>query len=253
MRYDLSLFPYKIQLTQKLQQNDSKKRLDFANWFLKKCEDETFLSHLMMSDEAHFYLDGMVSKQNCRIWAEENPMEVHEQGLHGLYVTVWCGITMRGIVGPYFFENEEGDRVTVTGERYKDMFENFVLPQLKNLKLSRGLWFQQDGATSHTSNVSMGLLKRKFKGTLISNKGDIPWPPRSPDLTAPDFYLWGYLKQTVYRKKPTTLAELKMNINEEVERIPKKTLHDVMNALPTRMTACVNCQGKHLKNVIFKK
>ena len=47
-------------------------------WFLEKCEDDIFWSHLLMSEEAHLYLDGFVNKQNCRIWATENPQAVKE-------------------------------------------------------------------------------------------------------------------------------------------------------------------------------
>jgi hypothetical protein len=34
--------------------------------------DENFIRNLRMSDEAHFYLDGFVKKQNFRYWSEEN-------------------------------------------------------------------------------------------------------------------------------------------------------------------------------------
>ena len=38
------------------------------------------------------------------------------------------------------------------------------------------------------------------------------WPPRSPDLTPPDFYLWGKLKGSVYAHNPRTTDELKQKI-----------------------------------------
>jgi len=37
---------------------------------------------------------------------------------------------------------------------------------------------------------------------LTSRFGDVLWPPRSPDLTAADFFLWEYLKAKVYVDKP---------------------------------------------------
>ena len=40
----------------------------------------------------------------------------------------------------------------------------------------------------------MQLLTAMFQDRIISLKSDFEWPPRSPDLTAPDFWLWGYLK-----------------------------------------------------------
>ena len=253
LRYDLSMFPYKIQVGHKLQPGDAKKREEFSLWFLEKCKDKQFLSHLIMSDEAHFHMDGFVNKQNCRIWATENPKVFTEVDSHGLRVTVWCGVAMKGIIGPYFFEDENGSNVTVNGPRYRDMLEHFVIPKLTELGLSRGVWFQQDGATCHTSNVSMALLRKKFKGRLISKRGDVHWPPRSPDLTVPDFYLWGYLKGAVYRDQPKNIADLKNSITKEINAISSDTLKNVFLHLPARMEDCVKVKGNHLKNVIFKK
>lgn len=42
----------------------------------------------MLSDEAHFWLNGYVNKQNCRIWDEEQPEEVKELPLHPDKTTV---------------------------------------------------------------------------------------------------------------------------------------------------------------------
>ncbi|GFX38628.1 uncharacterized protein TNCV_3476181 [Trichonephila clavipes] len=32
-----------------------------------------FHKRILFSDEAHFWLNGYVNKQNCRIWSEANP------------------------------------------------------------------------------------------------------------------------------------------------------------------------------------
>ena len=69
--------------------------------------------------------------------------------------------------------------------------------------------FQQDGATAHTSRRSLSLLREMFPGHVISLRGDIGWPLRSPDLTPCDFFLWCYLKATVYEQRPITLEALK--------------------------------------------
>jgi hypothetical protein len=59
---------------------------------------------------------------------------------------------------------------------------------------NHNLLFQQDGATACTTVISMASLWFLFPQRVISHFGDVPWPPRSPDLTAPDFFIWGYLK-----------------------------------------------------------
>jgi len=61
-----------------------------------------------------------------------------------------------------------------------------------NLPPNNGtLCFQQDGATALTVVISIAALRRLFPQWVISRFGDVPWPPRSPDLTDPDFFFFG--------------------------------------------------------------
>ncbi|GFW51322.1 DUF4817 domain-containing protein [Trichonephila clavipes] len=41
-----------------------------------------FNKRILFSDEAHFWLNGYVNKQNCRIWSEANPQVYVETPLH---------------------------------------------------------------------------------------------------------------------------------------------------------------------------
>ncbi|GFW81940.1 hypothetical protein TNCV_2886141 [Trichonephila clavipes] len=49
-------------------------------------------------DEAHFWLNGYVNKQNCRIWSEVNPQVYVETPLHPEKLTVWCALWAGGIL-----------------------------------------------------------------------------------------------------------------------------------------------------------
>ena len=73
------------------------------------------------------------------------------------------------------------------------------------------MWFQQNGATCHTTQVNMALLQETFAGRVIYRRSDINWPPRPCDLTPLDIFLWGYTKDRVYADKqlPSTLEHLK--------------------------------------------
>ncbi|GFU64464.1 transposable element Tc3 transposase [Trichonephila clavipes] len=71
----------------------------------------------MVTDEAHFWLNDYVNKQNCRIWSEANPQVYVETPLHPEKLTVWCALWAGGIMGPYFFKNDEGHNVTVNDDR----------------------------------------------------------------------------------------------------------------------------------------
>lgn len=188
---DLGLFAYKVQLTQELKQNDHPLRYRFSVWALEQLEiDDNFAQKIIFSDEAHFHLGGYVNKQNCRIWGSENPHVVIEKPMHPERVTVWCGFWSGGIIGPFFFQDDNGRNVTVNGERYRGMITDFLWPEIEDLDLGE-LWFQQDGATCHTSRPTIDLLHTKFNNRVISRFGDVAWPPRSCDLTPLDFFFVG--------------------------------------------------------------
>ncbi|GFU00814.1 DUF4817 domain-containing protein [Trichonephila clavipes] len=57
-----------------------------------------FHKRILFSDEAHFWLNGYVNKQNCRIWSEANPQVYVETPLHTEKLTVWCALWAGGIL-----------------------------------------------------------------------------------------------------------------------------------------------------------
>ena len=251
LRKDLSLYPYKIQLTQELKPQDHARRRTFADWVLERQEiDPNFCDKVIFSDEAHFLLSGSVNKQNCRIWGDSNPEQYHELPLHPEKLTVWSGFHSGGIIGPYIFRNERGQPVTVNGERYRLMITDFFLPHLHHMN-QRNMWFQQDGATSHTAGATLELLQENFPGHIISRRGDVEWPPRSCDLTL-DFFLWGYVKSQVYVNKPTTLDQLERNIIQIMSDIQPDLCNRVTRNWVSRIESCRRSRGGHLNDVIFK-
>ncbi|GFT25124.1 hypothetical protein TNCV_180221 [Trichonephila clavipes] len=57
-----------------------------------------FHKRILFSDEAHFWLNGYVNKQNCCIWSEANPQVYVETPLHPEKLTVWCALWAGGII-----------------------------------------------------------------------------------------------------------------------------------------------------------
>ncbi|CAK9815653.1 hypothetical protein ANTPLA_LOCUS8734 [Anthophora plagiata] len=96
----------------------------------------------------------------------------------------------------------------------------------------------------------MTLLRRLFTNRLISKNDDYDWPARSPDFTAPDSFLWEYLKSKVYVGRPRSLQELK---DEMCKEITTETLQKVMENARKLAFLCVVHKGHHLSAVIFKK
>ncbi|GFY32971.1 putative DD41D transposase [Trichonephila clavipes] len=172
-----------------IHQNDHQARRRFVEWAQNEIAVvPDFHKRILFSDEAHFWLNGYVNKQNCRIWSEANPQVYVETPLNPEKLTVWCALWAGEIIGPYFFKNDEGHNVTVNGDRYRTMITNFFIPELNNHDVQE-LWFQQDGATCHTARATIDLLKDTFGDRLISRFGPVNWPPRSCDLTPLDYFL----------------------------------------------------------------
>ena len=87
---------------------------------------------IIFSDEAYFDFGGYINKQICRIWGTENPHAYIGKLMQPKWVTVWCRFSSRGIVGPFFFENEQGVTVTVNGDRYRAMLKRFLFTKIED-------------------------------------------------------------------------------------------------------------------------
>jgi hypothetical protein len=161
------------------------------------------------------------------------------------------------VIGPYFFE-EGGAKVSVTVHRYVEMLETFLRPKLDDVDTEH-VWFQQDGATAHTERRSLGVLREMFPGRLISLRGDVEWPARSPDLSPCDFFLRGYLKEKGFKHRPGSLEDLKEKIQQEIDSIPPeltrrdmKNFRDVFsNVLPTTAAICLILFLKPIKKLFL--
>ena len=92
---------------------------------------------IFFSDEAHFDLGGYVNKQNCRT---ENPHAYIEKLTQPKRVIVWCGFRSRGMIGQFFFENEQGEVVKVDGDRYQTMLNGFLFTKIEEEDIGN-IWF----------------------------------------------------------------------------------------------------------------
>ena len=77
-------------------------------------------------------------------------------------------------------------------------------------------------------------------GTVISHFGDIAWPARLHKLTVPDFFLWGFLKDHVFRRHIMTIQELKQAIVDEVVAIDEDLRRCMYSNFQTRLQKCID-------------
>ena len=194
-----------------------------------------------------------------RILATENQHRFEAcQSQQKLKLTVWAGIMGQRVIGPYFFNgNVTGECFrsfftrTFIGSSYLQMLENYLLPSIRDLPtIQRNLmWYQHDGAPPHFSLQVRQFLDTYFAGQWMGRGGPLSWPPRSPDLTPLDFFIWGYLKQKVYINKPTTLDQLKEAISIGLNNIPQQMLINVKAGVLRRMVLCKQQNGGHFEHL----
>ena len=152
------------------------------HYFCRFCQKK-----IIFSDEAHFDPGGYVNKilvfgaQKTHTYTLKS-RRTQNESLFGF------GFWSRGIIGPFFFQNEQGEAATVNGDRYRAMLNEFLFIKIEVEDID--IWFQQDGATCHTAKTTFDVLSPVFEDRIISRRADVVWPPRSCDLTPLDYYLW---------------------------------------------------------------
>ena len=244
----LKLYPYKIQIFQELADFDMERRHEFAMHMIDMILNRSIeTKRIWFSDEAHFWLTGHVNKQNYRFWGRENPRIFETTTMKPQRITVWCAISDLGIIGPFFIEQN------VNGERYKSLLLKHFIPVVQGMNAIERFWFMQDGALPHRTNEVFQILDEHFTGRVLGlgypskYAGGVEWPPYSPDLNPCDFFLWGHLKDKVYRDKPTTLVDLKAGIKREVDSIDRTALANVFQGFESRLHAVIEREGGHIE------
>ena len=121
--------------------------------------------------------------------------------------------------------------------------KNYV-NQLTDVELITG-YHQQDGAKCHISNANMREIGSFFQDRFISKN---LWPPRSPNLTPADCFLWGLLKGKVYKNTPRTIEQLKDAIRQEIQAVNVDTLGKVFQNLKKRIQVCLDVKGDQFQH-----
>ena len=78
------------------------------------------------------------------------------------------------------------------------------------------------------------------------------WPARSPDLSPCGVFLWGYLKEKVFKHRPRSVEDLKERIQQEIGSIPPELTQRVMKSFRERLQQCVANIGCLMSDLTFK-
>jgi hypothetical protein len=115
-----------------------------------------------------------------------------------------CAISRKWIVGPIF--------ISETAEKYREIIMQFI-------SLLNECWLQQDGATSHTANSTMEMLKQFSDDRIISKN---LWPPLPPDLKPQNYFLWGSEASCILKSTSKLLKIQNKTLRLPYQIFPKK-------------------------------
>ncbi|GBM87354.1 hypothetical protein AVEN_181535-1 [Araneus ventricosus] len=87
----------------------------------------------------------------------------------------------------------------------------------------------------------------KFQNQVIGYGDFVECPPRSPDLTPLNFFLWGHIKGQVYGTPPTTLQDLRRRITDACASVILGMLHNVQREIQLRVQMCIVANGEHFE------
>ena len=206
---------------------------------------------IIFSDEVNFDLGGYVKQAKLSHLGHRKPARIHwkANAPKTSYCLVW--IWSKGIIELVFLENEQGEVVTVNGDRYRLMLHEFLFTKIEEKDIGN-IWFQQHGATWRTDEATLDVLGLVFEDRIISRRADIVWPPRSCDLTPLNYYLWDAVKDKCYADKPETINALKDNIRETIGEIQLHTIDNVLKNCIDRVGYFMASRDKHVNEIIFQ-
>lgn len=247
LKHDLKLRPYRLRLVQQLSEEDMANRVfvcqDLLEQRVVRKPELAFFS-----DEANFYTDGHVNRYNCVIYDYARPDgHIVSRDLSAKKICVWGALSSTKIIGPYFFEGN------VNAESYCRMLTNYAIPEIRSAVGERKFletYFMQDGAPAHYSIGARNVIKEAFGNRCLGRGLPIHWPSRSPDLTPADYFLWGFIKELVYKNETiATVGDLKDKIRDAFVTLRLHHMDYVGKAVRSfevRLQQCIALNGAQL-------
>ena len=167
----------------------------------------------------------------------------------------WAALIDGKVILHWFDLNEN-----INQHVYLDMLKKVVWPKIRSVSTRRSYYFQQDGATCHTTIMVREWLREKFRERIISRFADKPWPSRSPDFSPLDYWFWSVCLAELRRNPPSTLEELVNTVEDFANSLDEDEVRKAVKDIKPRAAVCKSVNGgafeyklkKMKKNLSFK-
>jgi hypothetical protein len=239
--------PYKIRINHHLYPGDFQRRLNFCHWYIRQCQYvDNFKFNVIWTDEARVTSDGIFNRYNNHHWSDENHHVTKTRRRQGRFgFNIFC-LMMGGKL--YYFTYDDN----LTSARYVELLRIHLLEFLDDIPLQNraSAWFQLDGAPPHNAILTRNFLEHFFFERWIGTHGPIKWPPRSPDITPLDFFLWGFLKNQIYTGHNNTINELRENVATAFRKVTTVMSLNAINSIQRRCEKCIEHGGGQFESVL---
>ncbi len=135
----------------------------------------------------------------------------------------------------------------VTKEDYCELLDSYFRSEAEHF--SENTLIQQDGAPPQTNLAAISLLADIFGQNWIGKYRPSNWPARSPDLTPPDSFLWGYVKDQLLKAAIQNLSQLKRIITRARSSVTHEVIIKVREDLENRLDAIIRENGGHIEHL----
>jgi hypothetical protein len=189
---DLGKKAYRKVSVQKLKTLHIAKSKRCCTWMRKNIKSER-VRQMMFTDEKIFTTNGFFNPKNNVVWASSR-LEANQEGgtfekeKFPINVMVALGATWEGLTQPHFFVNKE----TLNTGSYCKLLK-FYKKQGDSLLGHQDWGFQQDCASSHTSDVAQKECQKLFKFFIEKSR----WPPNSRELNPLDYSIWARISSNI--------------------------------------------------------
>ena len=103
--------------------------------------------------------------------------------------------------------------------------------------------FQQDGATSHTSNKAQNWCRKNFDEFLDKDH----WPPNSPDLSPLDYFYWNEVQRNMKFTPLMNIDEFRQEIKNGCLSVSKESIKQAVQSFDARLRSIENTKGAYLE------
>lgn len=179
----ICLFPYKVNIFQRIEHVNLERGLEYANWCLQNLESCSFFLHrIIFSEVIGLHVTREVDKRSAALFGTKSCHETHNMSTHSNEMTVWNVLPVIAGIAPYYLVDS-----MVDWEGYLLFSSQYFLRSLQ--RISEQAFFIHDGVSAHYSSLGRQLSDSCLPAFWTGSADPIVWPSCLPDLLPFDFLM----------------------------------------------------------------